>query len=155
MLEALQVNTYRAQSATAVVPVTCPKLVRLWVDWPRVRKNNRQKDVYDRPPRAVMGRLRELASARAARGHPLKRVFIAHPRVWPRTGAVAYTVDEYDGAAARMLGSTKLARVDHMETELLEKEFEREWDRIEDEEVRARSFPLDPCVYLTYVLPTG
>lgn len=155
MLEALQVNTYGAQSATAAVPVTCPKLVRLWVDWPRVRKNNGHKDVYDRPPRAVMERLRELASTRAARCHPLKRVFIAHPRVRPRTGAVAYTVDEYDGAAARMLGSTKLARVDHMETELLEKEFEREWDRIEDEEVRARSFPLDPCVYLTYVLPTG
>lgn len=111
MLEALQVKTDGEQSAAAIVPVTCPKLVRLCIDWPRVREDDSHKVVYDRPPSAVMDGLRELASARAARGHPFERVFIAHPRVWPTTGAVAYTVDEYDGAVARMLNSTELAVV--------------------------------------------
>ncbi|KAL1936966.1 hypothetical protein VTO73DRAFT_2829 [Trametes versicolor] len=126
MLEALQVSSDGEQSAAVVVPVTCPKLVRLWIDWPRVREDDGHKVVYDRPPSAVMDSIRELASARAARGHPLERVFITHPRVWPTTGAVAYTVDEYDGAAARILDSTELARVEYMGTELLEEEFERE-----------------------------
>lgn len=157
MLEALQVNTDGEQSAAAVdlVPVTCPKLVRLWIDWPRVREDDSHKVVYDRPPSAVMDGLRELVSARAARGHPFKRVFIAHPRVWPTTGAVSYTVDEYDGAAVRVLGSTEMERLDYMGTELLEEEFKREWARIEDGEVRTRVFPLDPCVFLTYVFSTG
>ncbi|EIW57626.1 uncharacterized protein TRAVEDRAFT_59249 [Trametes versicolor FP-101664 SS1] len=138
MLEALQVSSDGEQSAAAVVPVTCPNLVRLWIDWPRVREDDSHKVVYDRPPSAVMDGLRELVSARAARGHPLERVFITHPRVWPTTGAVSYTVDEYDGAAARILDSTELGRLDYMGTELLEEEFEREWARIEDGETTVR-----------------
>ncbi|OJT06646.1 hypothetical protein TRAPUB_2504 [Trametes pubescens] len=133
MLEALQVDADGAQTAAAVGPVTCPELARLWVDWPRVREDEDDscKQVYDRPPQAVMDSFRELANARAARGHPFERVFVAHPRQEPMLGAVAYTVDEYDGAVTRMLKSTVLAMDDHMGARLLAQEFAREWDRIE------------------------
>ncbi|OJT06621.1 hypothetical protein TRAPUB_2527 [Trametes pubescens] len=77
-----------------------------------------------------MDSLRALASARVAQGHPLERVFIAYPRQSETTGAVAFTVIEYDGAVARMLDSSELAMVDDTGIRLLEEKFKPEWDRV-------------------------